>query len=123
LGATLGSYINSQNLVADPYTNDMFRHEYGHTIQSRILGPLYLSHVAIPSLISEVFDSEVGFIPTSHSHDDVWFETNASRLGNRYFENHNPDIFDLNKGGQLWNDILSGHLDYRTDWFWWLIPL
>jgi hypothetical protein len=31
--------------------SDIYRHEYGHTLQSRILGPLYLIVIGIPSLL------------------------------------------------------------------------
>ena len=50
-GVTLGSYINSLNLTANPETNYIFAHEYGHTIQSRKLGLSYLPIVGPPSLV------------------------------------------------------------------------
>ena len=46
---TLGNYINgSSNLSASP-DNYLFQHEYGHYLQSKATGPLYLSRYAIPS--------------------------------------------------------------------------
>lgn len=30
---------------------NIVKHEYGHTIQERILGPIYISNIAIPSII------------------------------------------------------------------------
>lgn len=38
-----------------------WRHEYGHTWQNRVLGPLYLFVIAIPSLISAISS------PSSHN--------------------------------------------------------
>ena len=35
-GLTLGPYINSKNVIADPNKDALFRHEYGHTLQSRL---------------------------------------------------------------------------------------
>jgi RHS repeat-associated protein len=68
-GFTLGSYVNSQNI-----DRNMTRHELGHTIQSRMLGPLYMTKVAVPSLLSNTFGSE-------NYHDSSWYEVWASRLG------------------------------------------
>ena len=35
---------------------DGMKHEYGHTIQSRILGPFYLIIIGLPSLIGNIYD-------------------------------------------------------------------
>lgn len=35
----------------DMWKQDYIKHEYGHTIQSHLLGPLYLLIIALPSLI------------------------------------------------------------------------
>lgn len=46
---TLGNVVF---MCRQHYTNSIVcKHEYGHTIQSKILGPLYLIVIAIPSLI------------------------------------------------------------------------
>lgn len=45
-GITLGEYIivgNRQELIV--------RHEFGHVLQSRILGPLYLLVIGLPSIL------------------------------------------------------------------------
>ena len=44
-GISLGQYI----LVGDEYENTI-KHEYGHLIQSRLLGPLYLLIIGLPSI-------------------------------------------------------------------------
>ncbi len=121
-GATLGPYINGVNISNDPYNDDLFRHEYGHTLQSRIFGPLYLSHIAGPSTMSSIIDRNVGWFPTSHLHEDSWFETQANNLSFNYFTNQEPSVFDINQGGQPWTLADDYHLDYRPDWFWWFIP-
>ena len=68
-GMTLGPYINSKNIEL---YSDMYYHEYGHTIQSRILGPLYVSKVGIPSSISVLFGNEY--------HGKSWYEVWANHL-------------------------------------------
>jgi hypothetical protein len=70
-GFTLGPYINSQNIEIG---DDIYKHESGHTMQSRILGPFYLNRVGISSLMSFQFGSD------GH-HDESWYEVWASRLG------------------------------------------
>ncbi|MBN2746840.1 MAG: hypothetical protein JXR34_08945 [Bacteroidales bacterium] len=81
-GFSLGSYINSKNMEADPYTDAGFRHEYGHTLQSRLVGPMYLTRVGIPSLIGSGLD-DLGL----NDHDREWYETQANRMSERYFRN------------------------------------
>jgi hypothetical protein len=52
---------------------EFLAHEYGHTLQSKILGPLYLPVIGIPSLVSAAFFSS--------SHFQRWFEKDATRRG------------------------------------------
>lgn len=47
-GVSLGGYIF---LHWNNYLKDSQAHEYGHCIQSKILGPLYLLVIAIPSIV------------------------------------------------------------------------
>lgn len=50
-GITLGKYITLSKSYADLERNkDIWDHEYGHTRQSRMLGPLYLFIIGIPSI-------------------------------------------------------------------------
>lgn len=51
-GCTLGNYIV---LGSDKF----LRHELGHTKQSKILGPLYLLVIGLPSLIHAAIHSKV----------------------------------------------------------------
>ena len=68
-GLTLGPYINSKNVTT---TDDIYKHEYGHTIQSRILGIHYMDWIALPSGLSEL-GVQLGLYPQS-SHDNNWTE-------------------------------------------------
>jgi hypothetical protein len=69
-GFTLGPYINAENLT---FADQTTMHESGHVKQSRILGPFYMSRVAIPSLFSYQFGS-------NEYHDNSWFEVWANNL-------------------------------------------
>jgi len=51
-GISLGNYI----IMNREDKEDGMKHEYGHTIQSRMLGPLYLLVVGIPSLCGNMYD-------------------------------------------------------------------
>ena len=61
-GVTLGEYIfvYGKDLyhIGSGYTDMVIKHEYGHVRQSRMLGPLYLIVIGIPSLLhAAVHDS------------------------------------------------------------------
>jgi hypothetical protein len=49
-GISLGRYIVVDSRMAD-YTGKVERHELGHTMQSKILGPLYLLVIGLPSIL------------------------------------------------------------------------
>ena len=51
---------------------DHINHEWGHLMQERILGPLYIPKIAIPSVLSLLLDPD--------NHDSRWFERNADWL-------------------------------------------
>jgi len=109
-GLTLGSYINSKNVVADPYTDDIFRHEYGHTLQSRLVGPLYLTSVALPSLVGQGLD-DIGL----NNHNYEWYETQANRMSYRYLQNHDPGALDALPWS---NDDPEYPREYHPTWYW-----
>ncbi len=109
-GFTLGPYINSKNMVADPYTDQMFRHEYGHTLQSRLVGPLYLTSVALPSLVGQGLD-DLGL----NNHNYEWYETQANRMSYRYLNNHDPGTIDA----LPWpSDDPEYPREYHPTWYW-----
>lgn len=51
-GISLGNYI----IMNREDKEDGMKHEYGHSIQSRILGPIYLIIIGLPSLIGNIYD-------------------------------------------------------------------
>lgn len=51
-GISLGQYV----IVRHKYYVDALNHEYGHTKQSKYLGPLYLLVIGLPSLIGNLID-------------------------------------------------------------------
>ena len=107
-GLTLGPYINSKNVKADPYIDPLFRHEYGHTLQSRLVGPLYLTHVGLPSLIGS------GLVDLGlNVHNREWYETQANRMSERYFRKHDPGAVTA----LPWNDNRYPR-DYNPNWYW-----
>ena len=63
------------------WQEDYIKHEYGHTIQSKILGPLYLFVIGLPSLLW------------------AW-------LGDNYREKHNKSYYDFYT--ESWANKLGG---------------
>lgn len=53
-GVSLGNYV----LLGTNYLNSMdtIAHEYGHTRQSRMLGPMYLLVIGLPSAMGNLWD-------------------------------------------------------------------
>jgi hypothetical protein len=83
-GVTLGPYINTKGVDIKNYKSDpLFVHEFGHTIQSKIFGPLYLTKVGIPSLTSQIFEDWKG--EQFHNHSTTWFEINANQFGQLFY--------------------------------------
>ncbi len=76
-GISLGSYIIFDGRIEISETDVL--HEYGHQLQSRMLGPLYLLIVGIPSLIGNIYSR-------IKKKDEKWYysrfpENWADRLG------------------------------------------
>lgn len=84
---TLGNYINgSSNLSASP-DNYLFQHEYGHYLQSKATGPLYLSRYAIPSGLNCLGNKNPDFHPV---------EQDANIRAFKYFNNKIDGFSDWN---------------------------
>lgn len=72
-GISLGNYI-----IIGSKCQKSVKHEYGHCIQSRWLGPLYLLVVGLPSILHAwLCDCE----KRGHSYYDFWCEKWANKLG------------------------------------------
>lgn len=86
-GVCLGEYIILNSKHDSKLTS---HHEYGHTRQSRMFGPLYLLVIGLPSLIHNITWSD----NYGESYYDYWCESWADKLGgikrdeygNRYVE-------------------------------------
>lgn len=75
-GISLGRYIIVRSAMRD-FTGRTEWHEYGHSRQSLILGPLYLFVIGIPSLIwAAIFRPGYG-----RSYYDFYTERWADKLG------------------------------------------
>lgn len=76
-GMTVGNY----SIVNDPGSRDLQIHEFGHTVQSRIFGPLYLPLFAIPSFFRAGFMVIFGIrTPYLNFYTESW----AEKLGKKY---------------------------------------
>ena len=49
--ASVGMFVFLSDSLSGQFRDDVLIHEYGHTIQSLILGPLYLPVIALPSAL------------------------------------------------------------------------
>ncbi len=100
-GFTLGTYIN----VPNANNTDLVKHEYGHVKQSTILGPAYLSVIAVPSLLSSAAD-QAGL---PHDHDYFWTEVWANELGEPEDTRNYPRHYRWDP----WGDVFT---------VWWAVP-
>lgn len=64
------------------------KHEFGHSLQNCIWGPLFPFVIAIPSATRycvREFQQNKGTPPTT-DYDAIWFEGQATEWGNKYFD-------------------------------------
>ena len=74
-----------------PYMRKVLNHEYGHTLQSVLLGPLFLPLIALPSTLWAAFGT--GFRRKHHiSYYRFYPERWANRLGSRVTGEETPDF-------------------------------
>ena len=75
-GISLGNYV-----FVGTKNNNTIKHEYGHTIQSKLLGPLYLFIVGIPSILwASIYGTKI--IPYSkNGYYKFYTEKWANKLG------------------------------------------
>ncbi len=115
-GVALGSYILGEDVnIRNPNGtfNQTFMHEYGHYIQSRNSGPLYLYKYGMPSLLTDI-----GFIPGTFfqgRHLDFGVEQDASRRGFNHFNGR--------VGFVGWNDVNMPRNATRNPTFWEFLSL
>ena len=77
-GISLGS-----TFITDTYSFDRLRgHEFGHTVQNAIFGPLFIFLIAIPSIIRYWYYNRCVKKGKDHSpYDAIWFEGSATEIG------------------------------------------
>ncbi|MBO4584989.1 MAG: hypothetical protein J5675_00095 [Bacteroidales bacterium] len=102
-GATMGGYININNggkpslmdsyasfddyMLSNTYVaNKYYIHEYGHTIQSKIWGPIYLP---VPAILS-LWNCRDFWDKNKTPHDDYWTEVWANTYSKQYYKNNFP---------------------------------
>lgn len=83
-GVSIGNHINislwdkiSTGFNARFYSDTLFIHEIGHTVDSRLFGPAYLLAIGIPSVIS--ITTATRHLTESSTHDFFWTEKRADR--------------------------------------------
>jgi len=64
--------------------NNIRKHEFGHSLQNAILGPLFIFIVAIPSMIRYFYSNKhtVSF----DWYESVWFENTATKYGTKFVD-------------------------------------
>lgn len=81
-GISIGNYI----IMNRKDMKDSMRHEYGHSVQSRILGPLYLLIIGLPSLLWNIIDRIIvepafGYKKSYNLYYSIPWEKWADKLG------------------------------------------
>jgi len=85
-----GFAMGNMFVVSHPNTSLMVKsHEFGHTVQNAILGPLMILLVAIPSVVRfhyrAWYRKKHAFHPLKvkmPAYDSIWFEHSANIIGN-----------------------------------------
>lgn len=73
---TLGEYIFTNKWASTA----LLKNEYGHVVQSRILGPIYLFVICLPRIVHCALHKKDK--PHKHFYTEKW----ADRLGGKYFK-------------------------------------
>lgn len=76
---TIGPYSFGPKGYKATWKDHLFVHEYGHYMQSQIIGLFFLPTIGAPSLASAM---GIG----GDDHHSRWFEVDASRRGAEYFD-------------------------------------
>ena len=80
-GISLGNYVILSNSYKDKTRNKkVWDHEYGHTRDSKMFGPLYLIAIGLPSLIWAWMYGTI-IKPTTNGYYKFYTEKRADRLG------------------------------------------
>lgn len=90
-GLSLGAFAFCGNYsqINPVWFNHTRKHEFGHSLQNIILGPLFVFLVAIPSAIRyhyQIREIKRGTRFSSSWYDSVWFEGTATKYGTKAVE-------------------------------------
>ena len=93
-GVSLGMFIFVPKGLRPEREAALLSHEYGHTFQSALLGPLYLFAVGIPSFLwanlpRNVQKRSLRHIPYEAHYPENW----AEKLGHKHFPKVQPNLF------------------------------
>ncbi len=82
-----GVSLGLVTITDDTPTAEILHHEFGHTLQNAILGPLFIFLVAIPSGIRyQMFEYRWRHNKPNPDYDSIWFEGTATKYGTKYFD-------------------------------------
>jgi hypothetical protein len=84
-GVSLGGFIFCNSVKGEERTKDYIIHEFGHTVQSLILGPLFIFVIGIPSMLwCNTKKCQAIWKAEGHSYYDLYCEKWANYLGQKY---------------------------------------
>lgn len=84
-GLDLGTTFLLADNMGKEWTLHTKQHETGHTFQNALLGPLAIFLIFIPSAIRYWLTT---FGKIDSPYDLIWFEGNASTIGEEYYNNY-----------------------------------
>lgn len=82
---SLGNYIFINPYYSEEDLKNVMKHEYGHCIQSLLLGPLYLFIIGIPSILHSIIHGILGRIGLKWDYNKFYTEKWANYLSNKFF--------------------------------------
>ena len=88
-GMSLAPFIIGDEQLIGASHNHLFQHEFGHIMQSKIWGPLYLLIIGLPSLVSAIVNDY-------NTHMRKWQEQDANKRARSYFNQKNEETFSWN---------------------------
>lgn len=80
-GVTLGKYIFIGQAYQDQ--GEVIKHECGHVKQSKILGPLYLIVIGIPSILHAALNKYIG---CCEKHEEGYYHFYTEKWANKLME-------------------------------------
>lgn len=104
-GVSLGMFIFVPDGLRPEREAQLLSHEYGHTFQSALLGPLYLPLVGVPSFLwanlpRNVKKRAIRHIPYESRYPENW----AEMLGHRHFPRTQPLVPTITLSQEAHND-------------------